>query len=171
MKASQWLGRSVAVLVLACSAAAHAQSCGLNSHHVPFQVDAGTTPTDVDEETVRAPELKALRLDRGIGGAPGTCDGSGILTLRLDWPRGDYAIDQVGFEFRVVASQSPYAVFPAEPVAVTTGDRRSELLFFWPDDPPGRQQPLRMEVEVRAVTRNNLRGPPARLTIDSLDLD
>ncbi len=171
MKASRWLGPSVAVLVLACSMSAHAQSCGLDSHHVPFRTDPGTAPTDADEETVRIPELKVLRLDRGIGGAAGTCDGSGILTLRLDWPRGDYRIDQVGFEFRVVTTQSPYAVFPAEPVAVTTGERRSELLFFWPDDPPGRQQPLRMDVEVRAVTRGNLRGPPALFTVDSQDLD
>ena len=170
MKVSRWLGPSVAVLMLACGMDAHAQSCGLDSHHVPFQTDPGTTPTDVDEETVRVPELKALRLDRGIGGASG-CDGSGILTLRLDWPRGDYKIDQVGFEFRVVTTQSPYAVFPAEPVAVTTGERSSELLFFWPDEPPGRQQPLRMEVEIRAVTRNNLRGPPAKLTMYSQDLD
>lgn len=170
MKALRWLGPSVAVLALACSMTAHAQSCGLDSHHVPFQVDPDTKPTDVDEETLRTPELKALRLDRGIGGASG-CDGSGILTVRLDWPRGDYKIDQVGFQFRVVSSQSPYAVFPAEPVAVITGDRRSELLFFWPDDPPGRQQPLHMEVEVRAVTRGNLRGPPTLFTVDSADLD
>lgn len=171
MKAWQWLGPLAVALMLACTPAAWAQTCGLDSHHAPFQVDPGTTPADAPEDTLRAPELKALRLDRGVGGVPGSCDGSGFLTLRLDWPRGDYRIDQVGFEFRVVSTQSPYAVFPAEPVAVTTGDRRSELLFFWADDPPGQQQPLRMEVEVRAVTRNNLRGPPARLVIDSQALD
>lgn len=168
MKAGQCL---VAMLLMACAAGAHAQNCGLDTHHAPFQVDAGTTPVDVPEDTVRIPELKALRLDRGVGGAPGTCDGSGILTLRLDWPRGDYKIDQIGFEFRVVSAQAPYAVFPATPVAVTTGERRSEVLFFWPDDAPGRQQPLSMQVEVRAVTRGNLRGPAAELTIDSQDLD
>ena len=158
------------MLVLSFGTGAQAQNCGLDTHHAPFQVDPGTTPTNVDEDTVRIPELKVLRVDRGVGGATGTCDGSGILTLRLDWPRGDYKIGEIGFQFRVVSSQSPYAPFRAEPIAVTTGDRRSELLFFWPDDPPGQQKPLYMEVEVRAVTRGNLRGPPMTFTVDSQDL-
>ena len=167
MKTGQCL---VAMLVLAFAAGARAQSCGLDAHHVPFQAAPGTTPVDVPEDTLRTPELKVLHLDRGVGGAPGTCDGSGILTLRLDWPRGEYKIDQIGFEFRAVSPQPPYAVFPSGPVAVTTGERRSELLFFWADDPPASQKPLYLEVEVRAGTRGNLRGPPATLTIDSRDL-
>lgn len=170
MKAWRWPGLLAAVLALVCTTQARAQNCGLDTHHAPFQADSGTTPVDVGEDTLRIPELKVLRLDRGVGGAPGTCDGSGILTLRLDWPRGEYKIDQIGFEFRTVSPQPPYEVFPAEPVAVTTGERRSELLFFWPDDPPGRQKPVYLQVEVRAVTRGNLRGPPVTLTIDSRDL-
>ncbi len=167
MKAGQCL---VAMLLLACAAGARAQTCGLDTHHVQFQPDAGTTPVDVPEDTLRIPELKLMHVDRGVGGAPGSCDGSGILTLRLDWPRGEYKIDQIGFEFRTVSPRATYEVFPAEPVAVTTGERRSELLFFWRDDPPASQKPLYLQVEVRAVTRGNLRGPPAMLTIDSRDL-
>ena len=161
----------LALLALAGAFQAKAQNCGLDSHHVPFQPDSGTTPVDVPEETLPAPELKALRLDRGVGSIPGRCDNLGILTLRLDWPRGDYKIDQVGFEFRVVSPQDPLPVFPAEPVAVTTGDRRSEVLFFWPDAPPAQQRPMHMLVEVRAVTRGNLRGPVATLDINPEDLD
>ena len=161
----------LALLALACATQAQAQNCGLDSHHAPFQPDPGTTPVDVPEETLQVPELKALRLDRGVGSIPGRCDNLGILTLRLDWPRGEYKIDQVGFEFQVVSPQDPLAVFPLEPIKVTTGDRRSEVLFFWPDVPPAEQRPMHMQVEVRAVTRGNLRGPVATLTIDSSELD
>lgn len=148
--------------------AAHA--CGLNTHLAPFALNAGAAPSEAPEDTLKAPELKVTEITRGLGGAAGTCDGSGLLGLRLDWPRGDYKLDQIGFEFRVVSADTPYAVFPAEPVTVVSDSRRANLLFLWPDDAPGQQKPLRMEVEVRAVTHDYQRGPPTRFIVDSNEL-
>lgn len=152
-------------------AAPMANACNLNTHMRPFALEDGVAPKEAPEDTLRAPELKVTEVTRGLGGVPGTCDGSGLLGIRLEWPRGDYKIEDIGFEFRVVSAEWSYAVFPAEPVAVVSDSRRAELLFLWPDDAPAQQKPLRMEVEVRAVTRDYLRGPPVRLTIDSGDSD
>lgn len=152
---------------LCALAPVQAMACGLNTHLAPFAIDAGATASDAPEDTLEAPELRVTEITRGIGGPPGTCDGSGLLGVRLTWPRGDYDLDQVGFEFRVVSTEAPYALFPAEPVAVISTSRRADLLFLWPDDAPAQQKPLRMEVEVRAVTHDYRRGPPARFTIDS----
>lgn len=156
--------------VLALLPAQMAGACNLNTHWTPFVIDAGATPTDAPEDAMQAPELKLTEVTRGLGGVPGTCDGSGLLGIRLDWPRGDYKIEQIGFEFRVVGGEDVPAIFPAEPVAVDASSRRANLLFLWPDDAPSAQKPLRVEVEVRAVTRGYLRGPPTRLVIDSRDL-
>lgn len=142
-----------------------AAACGLSTHIAPFEIDAGAAPTDAPEDTLQTPELRVTEITRGLGGAPGTCDGSGLLGVRLDWPRGDYALDQVGFEFRIVSSNNEMTVFPTSPVKVVTDGRRANVLFFWTDVAPAQQQPLRMEVEVRAVTRGNVRGPATRLVI------
>lgn len=147
--------------------AADASACTLTTGYKPFELVVDASPGDAPADTLQMPEVEEVSITRGVGGAAGTCDGSGILVLELKWPRGAYKIDEVGFEFRVVAMDSPYAVFPAEPIAVTADKRRTELLFLWPDDPPAGQKPLRMQVEVRAVTREYLRGPPVRFTIDS----
>lgn len=147
-----------------------AWACGMNTHTKPFVLAEGATPSDAPVDTLRAPELRVIEVTRGLGGAEGMCDGQGLLGIRLTWPRGDYDLNQVGFEFRVVAMDSPYTVFPAEPVAAVSDTRRADMLFFFPDDAPGQQKPLRMEVEVRAVTRNYQRGPATRLVIDSTDL-
>lgn len=156
--------------VLALLPAQMAGACSLNTNLTPFVLDAGATPTDAPEETLQAPELKVTEVTRGLGGAAGTCDGSGLLGIRLDWPRGDYKLEQIGFEFRVLGGDDVPAIFPAEPVAVTATSRRANLLFLWPDVAPSQQKPLRLEIEVRAVTRGYLRGPPTRLVIDSSDL-
>lgn len=142
-------------------------ACGLNTRMAPFELRAGATPSDAPEDSLKAPELKVTEITRGLGGAAGTCDGSGLLGVRLDWPRGDYKLEDIGFEFRVISTDAPYAMFPAEPVRVISDSRRTELLFLWPDDAPAQQKPLRLEVEVRAVTRDYLRGPPTRFTVDS----
>ena len=42
---------------------------------------------------------------------------------------------------------------------------RSEFVFLWQDGPPAQQQPIDLVVEVRAVTPDNRRGPPAQLRI------
>jgi len=156
--------------VLALLPAQMAGACNLNTNLTPFVLDAGATPTNAPEDAMQAPELKVTEVTRGLGGPLGTCDGSGLLGIRLDWPRGDYKLEQIGFEFRVIGGDNPPAIFPAEPVAVISTSRRANLLFLWPDDAPAQQKPLRLEVEVRAVTRGYLRGPPTRLVIDSSNL-
>ena len=144
-----------------------AMACGLNTHIAPFEIDAGAEPTDAPEDTLQSPELRITEITRGLGGAPGTCDGSGLLGLRLDWPRGEYSLDQVGFEFRIVSSNNDMTMFPTAPVKVITDSRRANVLFFWTDVAPSQQQPLRVEVEVRAVTKGYVRGPATRLIVDS----
>lgn len=142
-------------------------ACALTTGYKQFELEVDARPSDAPDDTLRMPEVEVVSITRGVGGAPDTCAGSGILVLDLKWPRGEYKIDDVGFEFRVVSMDSSYAVFPAEPIAIITDKRRAEFLLLWPDDPPAQQKPLRMEVEVRAVTRGYLRGPPMRFTIDS----
>ncbi|GGD42877.1 hypothetical protein [Pseudoxanthomonas indica] len=156
--------------ILALLPAPMAGACSLNTNLLPFALEAGAAPANAPDETLQAPELKVTEITRGLGGAAGSCDGSGLLGIRLDWPRGDYKLDQVGFEFRVVGGDDVPAIFPAEPVAVTSTSRRVNLLFLWPDVPPGEQKPLRLELEVRAVTHGYLRGPPTRLFVNSSDL-
>lgn len=153
--------------ILALLPAQMAGACNLNTNLSPFVLDAGATPANATEDSLQTPELKVTEITRGLGGAAGSCDGSGLLGIRLDWPRGDYKLDQVGFEFRVVGGDDVPAIFPAEPMAASSTSRRVNLLFLWPDVAPAQQKPLRLELEVRAVTRGYLRGPPTRLLIDS----
>ncbi len=149
--------------------AAHVgQACSLDTGMQPFAAGMDALPKAAGhDDELEAPELEVTGLTRGIGGRIGSCDDTGLLSIRLNWPRGDYKIEDIGFEFKVVSSDEAYPIFPATPIAVTSGKRRADLLFMWDDDVPAQQKPVYMEVEVRAVTHGNVLGPPARLVIDS----
>lgn len=76
-----------------------------------------------------------------------------------------YKLREIGFEFRVISGEDSYSIFPAGPVSGKAEGRDSEFLFMWRDGPPAQQQPVRLEVEVRAVTPDNRHGPAARTVI------
>ena len=71
---------------------------------------------------------------------------------------------ELGFEFRVIGDDA-LAIFPDQPVAGRVDGRRSEFVFLWQDGPPAVQANIDLVVEVRAVTADNRRGPPAQLRI------
>ena len=86
--------------------------------------------------------------------------------MSVEWPRGtDYKLRELGFEFRVVGGEDRLSIFPKAPVTGRVDGRRSEFVFLWQDGPPAQQQPIDLVVEVRAVTPDNRRGPPAQLRI------
>ncbi|MFT4257857.1 MAG: hypothetical protein QM599_13030 [Pseudoxanthomonas sp.] len=163
------LSSSLAVLLLLHAMDASA-ACNLDSGYTTFGLASGATPAEAPPDALDAPKLKAVGITRGVGGVPGSCDGTGILVLDLKLPGGDYKLDEIGIEFEVLSANSPVAVFPTTPIAITTGKRRSEILVMWPDEAPSVQKPLLMEVQARAVTHGYLRGPATRFIVDSREL-
>lgn len=152
-----------ALAICAFLVAADAAACNLSTGTMPFAV-AGPSTADAGD-ALRAPSLEMVSLTRGINGRA-SCDASGLLTLSVEWPRGtDYKLRDLGFEFRVVVGEDRWSIFPKTPVAGRVDGRRSEFVFLWQDGPPAEQQPIDLVVEVRAVTPDNRRGPPAQLRI------
>lgn len=150
--------------VLFCAPAAMA--CSLKTGVQPF-VPQGTVSSDVSAG-LKAPLVEVLSITRGIGARHSSCDDMGLVTLKLEWPRGtEYKLREIGFEFRVVSGEDSYQIFPAGPVSTKAESRDSEYLFMWRDGPPAEQRAVRLEVEVRAVTPDNRRGPATRVTISS----
>ena len=150
--------------VLFCAPAAMA--CSLKTGAQPF-VAQGQRSTAV-VEGLKAPLVEVVSITRGIGTRHASCDDTGLLSLKVEWPRGtDYKLRDIGFEFRVVSGEDSYAIFPQEPVTGRVDGRDSEFLFMWRDGPPLQQQAIRLQVEVRAVTADNQRGPATLATISA----
>jgi hypothetical protein len=142
-----------------------ADACSLNSGFTPFTTTAAA-PSAAAAGQLQPPDVEVVSITRGVGTRHASCDDTGLLTVQLEWPRGtDYKLRDLGFEFTVVAGQADAAMFPSGPVAARVNGRRSEFLFMWRDGPPDQQQALDLELEVRAVTPGNQRGPPARLRV------
>ena len=144
-----------------------ARACSLKSGISEFKPQG--TSTAGTSEGLKAPELEVVSITRGIGSRHSSCDDTGLLSIRVEWPRGtDYKLRDLGFEFRVVSGESSYAIFPQGVVASRVDGRESEFLFMWRDGPPAEQQAINLQVEVRAVTPDNRRGPPTRLVVNAM---
>ena len=135
-----------------------ALACSLKTGAQPFVVQGQASNAAV--EGLKAPLVEVVSITRGIGTRHASCDDTGLLSLKVEWPRGtDYKLRDIGFEFRVVSGEDSYAIFPQAPVTSRVDGRDSEFLFMWRDGPPPQQQAIQLQVEVRAVTADNLRGP------------
>lgn len=151
-----------AVALCALLAVSDAVACNLSTGVTPFARGQATTATD--DAGLKPPVVEVVSLTRGVDGRA-SCDASGLLTVRVEWPRGtDYKIRDLGFEFRVVGEDA-LAIFPSAPVVGSVDGKRSEFVFLWRDGPPAQQAPIDLMVEVRAVTADNRRGPPTQLRI------
>jgi hypothetical protein len=149
--------------VLFCAPAAMA--CSLKSGVQPFVPQGEISSVSAG---LKAPLVEVLSITRGIGTRHSSCDDMGLLTLKLEWPRGtDYKLREIGFEFRVVSGEDSYQIFPVAPVSTKAEGRDSEYLFMWRDGPRAEQRAVQLEVEVRAVAPDNRRGPVTRVTISS----
>lgn len=153
------------VLCCALLAAPQAQACGMTSKLVPFALAAGSAPTDASPDELPAPAAVVTEIVRGIGPNHASCDDTGLLAVLVEWPRGKYKLRDLGFEFKVVAGSTAYAIFPEAPQQAPIDGRRSDFLFMWREGAPAQQKPIDLQVEVRAVTRDNRRGPPARILV------
>lgn len=153
-------------LVLLCALPAQqaAAACVFTSNLSPFRASATAL---VDDQALPAPEVESVSVTRGTGGGA-SCDQMGFVSVKLRWPRGsDYDLDEVGFEYRVVQGQAPEGLLPAGLVSAPASGRKAEHLFTWDDVLPGRQQAMHLQLEVRAVTPDSRRGPPAMLRVDA----
>jgi hypothetical protein len=156
------------VVLGACLAMSNAYACKLSSGVSPFQVNAAPASESAPEE-LKPPEVRIVSVTRGVGTRHASCDDTGLLTLQVEWPRGtDYKVRDLGFQFRVVAGETAYALFPEGPITGKVEGRRAEFLFMWQDGPPTQQQPIRLEVEVRAVTQDHRIGPPTRFVVNAV---
>lgn len=159
--------KSIVVLGV-CLAVSNAYACKLSSGVTPFQVNSGTAVESAPEE-LKPPEVRIVSVTRGVGTRHASCDDTGLLALQVEWPRGtDYKLRDLGFQFRVVSGETAYALFPEGPIAGKVEGRQADFLFMWQDGPPAQQQPIRVEVEVRAVTQDHRLGPPARFVLDAV---
>jgi len=161
MKSRYALG---ACLILAASGAG---ACGMSSTAVPFDIDGTQAVRDAPEGELPLPPAVITQVVRGIVSNHATCNDTGLLTVVIEWPRGNYKLRDVGFEFLPVGGNVAYPIFPEGPVQGRENRRRSEFLFLWRDGPPSQQKPIDMQVDVRAVTRDNQRGPATRLRLGS----
>ncbi|NDK37291.1 hypothetical protein DT603_00330 [Pseudoxanthomonas gei] len=159
---SKWV-----VVLCAMFAVQDVVACGMTSKLVPFSMAEGSPPVDVAGGEIPAPTAVVTELVRGIGPNHSSCDDTGLLTVVVEWPRGGYKLRELGFEFKVVAGSTPYAIFPEGVVQAPISGRSSDFLFMWREGAPAQQQPIDLQVEVRAVTRDNQRGPPARILVRS----
>lgn len=155
-----------AAMLCALLCAPVANACSLSTGIKPF------TPTQAlakdSGEELKMPMPEVLSVTRGIGSRNASCDEAGLLSVRVGWPRGtDYKPRDLGFEFRVVSGTTPYVIFPDGPVTGRVEGRDTEFLFMWRDGSPDQQQPIQLEIEVRAVTQDNRRGPPAHFTVSA----
>ncbi|MET0815890.1 MAG: hypothetical protein ABWX88_11940 [Pseudoxanthomonas sp.] len=153
------------VVLCALFAAPHAFGCGMTSKLVPLELGAAGRPVEAAPGELPAPIAMVTDIVRGIGPKHASCDDTGLLSVVVEWPRGKYKLRDVGFEFKVVSGNSTYAIFPETPVQAPFRGRESDFLFMWREGGPDQQQPIDLQVEVRAVTRDNLRGPPTRIVV------
>ena len=158
---------SCIAVLCACCLASPAYACGMTSKLVPFELAAGSAATDASSPDLPAPIAVVTELVRGIGSNHATCDDTGLLTVVVEWPRGKFKPRDLGFEFTGVSGKTAYSIFPAIPVQAPLEGRRSDFLFLWKDGPPAQQEYIDLQVEVRAVTRDNQRGMPARILVRS----
>ncbi len=159
---SKWI-----LLLCASFAAADVVACGMTSTLVPLAMTGGSAPVDASAEELPAPVAVVTDLVRGIGPNHSSCDDTGLLTVVVEWPRSRYKLRDLGFEFTVVSGTTAYAIFPAGPLQAPSSGRRSDFLFMWREGGPAQQQPINLHVEVRAVTRDNRRGPPTRILVSA----
>ena len=160
-----------ALIVCAALAAPEAGACGMTSTAVPFDiVDTGQGAVVGDSAELPAPPTVVTEIVRGIGSNHESCNDTGLLTMVIEWPRGKYKLRDVGFEFTPVGDSIAYAIFPSRPVQGREDRRRSEFLFLWREGGPTQQKVIDLQVDVRAVTRDNLRGPPTRVVVRSTPL-
>jgi hypothetical protein len=157
--------RSWLALLCALWLAPPAHACGMTSKLVPFEVVGGSVAVDASSPDLPAPVAVVTEVVRGIGSNHATCDDTGLLTIVVEWPRGKFKPRDLGFEFVVVSGKTPYPIFPATPVQAPLEGRRGDFLFMWTDGPPAQQAYIDLQVEVRAVTRDNQRGAPARILV------
>jgi hypothetical protein len=159
--------KSCAIALCACLIAPGASACGMTSKLTAFEPVAGSVPADVQQAGVELPAPVAMvtEIVRGIGPKHSTCDDTGLLSVEIEWPRGKYKLRDLGFEFKVVSGTTAYAIFPDSPIQAPINGRRGDFLFMWQEGAPSQQQPIDLQVEVRAVTRDNLRGPPTRIMV------
>jgi len=151
-------------LILLCALPAQGfAACAFDTNLAPFKVASSQA---VDTADIPAPELEDVSFTRGISGGA-VCDQLGFLTIKLRWPRGSrYDLEEIGFEYRVVGGEPPEGLLPAGPVmAAGVKGRRTEHQLTWNDGRPGEQEPLRLLLEVRAVTADGWRGQPAQVRV------
>ena len=153
------------VMLCALLAAPHVYACGMTSKLTPFALAADSAPVETFGGEIPAPEVGVTEIVRGIGPKHSNCDDTGLLSLQLEWPRGKHKLRDVGFEFKVVSDNPAYAIFPQGPVQAPIEGRSSDFLFMWQEGAPAQQKPIDLQVEVRAVTRDNQRGPPTRVVL------
>ena len=158
--------KSCAVVLCAWLIAPGAGACGMTSKLTAFEPVADSVPAEqADAVELPAPIAVVTEIVRGIGPRHSTCDDTGLLSVDIEWPRGKYKLSDLGFEFKVVSGTTDYAIFPEGPVQAPISGRRGDFLFMWREGAPSKQQSIDLQVEVRAVTRDNLRGPPARIVV------
>ena len=158
--------KSCAVVLCAWLIAPGAGACGMTSKLTAFEPVADSVPAEqADAVELPAPIAVVTEIVRGIGPRHSTCDDTGLLSVDIEWPRGKYKLRDLGFEFKVVSGTTDYAIFPEGPVQAPINGRRGDFLFMWREGAPSQQQSIDLQVEVRAVTRDNLRGPPARIVV------
>jgi hypothetical protein len=153
-----------AVLLCALLAAPHVYACGMTSKLTPFALAAGSASVETVGE-IPAPVVAVTEIVRGIGPKHSNCDDTGLLSLELEWPRGKHKLRDIGFEFKVVSGNPAYAIFPEGPIQAPVEGRSSDFLFMWQEGAPAQQKTIDLQVEVRAVTRDNERGPPTRIVV------
>ena len=152
-------------LLCASVAAQDVVACGMTSTLVPLAMAGDGAPVDANADELPAPVAVVTDIVRGIGPNHSSCDDTGLLSLTVEWPRGKQKLRDLGFEFKVVSGTTPYAIFPAGPLQAPNSGRRSDFLFMWREGGPAQQQRIDLQVEVRAVTRDNQRGPPTRILV------
>jgi len=153
-------------LILLCALPVQAlAACAFDTNLKPFHVARSSL---VDTADLPAPEVEEVSFTRGLGGGA-VCDQLGFLTVKLRWPRGDYDLEDIGFEYRVVRGEAPEGLVPQGPVVASSiRGRRTEHQLTWVDGPPAEQQPLRLLLELRAVTADGWRGPPVQFRVGAM---
>ena len=136
-----------------------ALACGFTGNLAAYPVSAALR----EDASLPAPQVALVSITRGLPSG-GRCDRLGLLTVALQWPRGSgVSMNDIGFEYRLAQGDAPEGLLPATPVAARSSRKSGEHVLTWDDTPV----PLHLVLEIRAVTPEGRRGPPALLQVDA----
>jgi len=119
-------------------------------------------PSYRSERKPSSPVFKIKGIKRGYeDGNGGSCSDAGIITLvPTEIPNKVGAT--AAYTFKLVKGGFEDTIFPEEPISSRVGN---DFIFVWFDGSSEHQEPIDIEIEIRAVNPKGIKSEPSYLHI------